>query len=89
MGANIFHRHVARLLSTSKRARPNIQVCATSLCTQVKSPTEVDYTKCRRCISYLKENGDLPLVVGADNSGTLIWNIDASFTVHSDYKIHT
>ena len=31
----------------------------------------------------------LPLVVGADGSGTLTWNIDASFAVHSDCKSHT
>ena len=49
-----------------------------------KTPTEQEYKKLGRDISYLKEPVHLPLVVGADNSGTLTWNIEASFTVHSD-----
>ena len=32
---DIFHRHVARLLFASKRARPDIQVCVAFLCTRV------------------------------------------------------
>ena len=58
---------------------------------KVKSPTEQDYKykKLRRVISYLKETVHLPLVIGADDSGTLTWNIDASFAVHPDCKSHT
>ena len=37
--ADLFHRHVARLLFASKRARLDIQVCVAFLCTRVKSPT--------------------------------------------------
>ena len=37
----------------------------------------------------MKETVHLPLVVGADDSGTLTWNIDASFVVHPDCKSHT
>ena len=51
--ADTFHRHVTRLLFASKRARPDIQVCVAFLCTQVKSPTEQDYKKLGRVISYL------------------------------------
>ena len=78
-----------RLLFASKRARPNIQVCVAFLYTRVKSPTEQDYKMLRRVISYLKETVDLPLIIGADNSGTLTWNINASFVVHLDYKSPT
>ena len=87
--AELFHRHVARLLFASKRARPNMQVCVAFLCTQVKSPTEQDYKKLGRVISYLEETVHLPLVIGADNSVTLTWNIDGSFVVHPVYKSHT
>ena len=58
-------------------AAPDIQACVAFLCTQVKSPTEQDYKKLGRVISYLKEIVHLPLVIGADNSGTLTWNVDA------------
>ena len=59
---DIFHRHVARLLFASNRAKPDIQVCVAFLCTRVKPPTEQDYKKLGRVISYLKETICLPLV---------------------------
>ena len=87
--AKLFHRYVARLLFASKRARPDTQVCVAFLCTRVKSPNKQDYKKLGKVISYLKETIYLPLVIGANDSGTLTWNIDASFAVHSDCKTHT
>ena len=69
--AELFHCHVARLLFESKRARPDIQVCVAFLCTRVKAPTEQDYKKLGKVISYLKETVHLPLVVGVDESGRL------------------
>ena len=87
--ADIFHCHVARLLFVSKRARPDIQVCVAFLCTQVKSPTELDYKKLRRVITYLQETIHLPLVIDIDDSITRSWNIDASFAVHPDCKSYT
>ena len=87
--AELFHCHVARLLFASKRARPSTQVCVAVLCTRVKSPTEQDYKKLGRVISYLEETIHLPHVIGADNSGTLTWNINVLFAVHPDCKSHT
>ena len=87
--AKLFHRHVARLLFASKRARPHIQVCVTFLYKRVKVPTKQDYKKLGKVISYLKETVHLSLFVDADNSGRLNWNVDASFAVHPDYKSHT
>ena len=31
----------------------------------------------------------LPLIVGLDGSGNLVWSIDASFAIHTDMKSHT
>ena len=85
--ADLFHCHVARLLFASKRARPDIQVCVAFLCsTRVKALTEQDYKKLGKVMSYLKETAHLPLVVGADDSDRLTWNIDESFSVHPDCK---
>ena len=55
---------------------------------QAKEPKQ-DYKKLGRVISYLTETVHLPLIIGADDSETLIWNIDVSFTVHPDCKSHT
>ena len=59
------------------------------LCTRLKAPTEQDYKKLGKFISYLKETVHLPLVASADDSGRLTWNIDESFAVHPDCKSHT
>ena len=87
--AELFHCHVVRLLFASKRTRSDIQVCVAFLCTRVKSPIEQDYKKLGRFITYMKETIHLPLVIGADDSGTLTWNIDVLFVVHPDCKYHT
>ena len=78
-----------RLLFASKRARSDIQVCVAFLCTRVKPPNEQDYKKLGRVISYLKETVHLPPVIGANDSRTLTWNINASFAVYPDCKSHT
>ena len=87
--ADLFHCHIARLLFASKRAIPDIQVCMAFLCTRVKAPTKQDYKKLGKIISYLKETIHLPLVIGADDSGRLTWNIYASFAGLLDCKSHT
>ena len=70
--AELFHRIVARLLFASKQARPDIQVCVAFLCTRVKLPSEEDYEKLGRVITYLMNTIHLPLIIGADDSGSMI-----------------
>lgn len=85
----LLHGLIARLLFACKRARPDIQVCVTFLCTRVTKPTEEDYAKLGRVILCLSETIDLPLVLGSDSSGKIVWNIDASYAVHPDCRSHT
>ena len=87
--AELFHWIVARLLLACKGARPDMQVCVAFLCTRVKSPTEEDYEKLGCVITYLKNTIYLPLIIEADDSGSMTWNIDASFAVHLDCERHT
>ena len=87
--AELFHRHITRLLFASKRSRPDMQVRVAFLCTRVKLSTEQNYKKLGRVISYPKEPVHLPLVKGVDDNGTVTWNIGASFAVHPDCKSHT
>lgn len=54
----------------------------------MKDAREEDYSKLARVIKYLKETIHLPLIVGTDESGNMVWNIDASFAVHPDCKSH-
>ena len=82
------HSMMSRLLFAAKRVRPDIQVPVAYLCTRVREPTEDDYVKLTRVIRYLRGTIYLPLVVGWDASGTLLWSIDASFAVHKDMRSH-
>ena len=79
--AELFHQLVARLLFASKRARPDIQVVVAFLCTRVKSPTEEDYKKLGRLIRYIGETIHVPLILGADDLKTLVWNISRRYVI--------
>ena len=87
--ADYFHRIVARLLFACKRARPDLQVAVSYLCTRGKCPTKSDYDKLRRTIKYLRSTIHLPLVLGWDESGIITWSVDAAFAVHNDMRSHT
>jgi hypothetical protein len=87
--ADFFHRTTARLLFAAKRARPDLQVAVAYLCTRVKCPNQSDYRKLTRVIKYLRLTISIPLVLGWDDTGQLIWSVDASFAVHKDMRSHT
>ena len=39
-------------------------------------------------IEYLQATKDLPLILGADNTGVMEWFVDASFAVHPNMRGH-
>jgi hypothetical protein len=87
--SDFFHRTTARLLFAAKRARPDLQVAVAYLCTRVKAPTQSDYRKLTRVIKYLRLTVFIPLVLGWDGTGQLLWSVDASFAIHKDMRSHT
>jgi hypothetical protein len=87
--SDFFHRTTARLLFAAKRARPDLQVAVAYLCTRVKAPTQSDYRKLTRVIKYLRLTIFIPLVLGWDGTGQLLWSVDASFAIHKDMRSHT
>ena len=87
--ADFFHSMTARLRFAAKRAKPDIHIAVAYLCTRVREPTEDDYLKLARLICYLHNTVHLPLVIGWDDTGELLWSMDASFAVHNDMQSHT
>ena len=77
--SDFFHRITARLLYAGKRARPDIQLAVAFLCTRVSSPDEDDLEKLKRVIEYIRATIFIPLILGWDKTGSLVWSIDASF----------
>ena len=87
--ANLCHRIVARFLYVAKRPRLDLQVAVAFLCKRVMCPTVGDGKKLGRLVRYVRATIHLPLIVGSDGTGNMVWSIDASFTVHMDMKSHT
>lgn len=70
------------------RARLDICVAVTYLCTRVRELTVRAYVKLTREIKYLCATVHFSHVIGWEESNTLLWSIDASFVVHNTMKSH-
>jgi hypothetical protein len=81
-----FHATVAKLLFVAKRGRPDILLAVSFLTTRVKLPTEDDWKKLIRVLSYLKGTLDLYLTLSCSELNKLTWYIDGTYAVHSDMK---
>ena len=89
MEAEVFHSVVAKLLYVSIRARADLLLAVSFLCTRVSRSTEQDQGKLRRVLEYVNGTMDLEYTMGADDLGKLRTWVDASFAVHPDMKSHT
>jgi hypothetical protein len=87
--AKIFHTWVAKALFACKRARPDIHVAVTLLCTRVKSPNESNWKKLIRLLQYVNGTRNDVLTLAADDMQVVKWYVDAGFAVHPDFKSHT
>ena len=88
--ASVFHHIVAKALYyISKRARPDTCVAIAFLSTRMWEPDVDDWKKLQHLIDYLQATSDMPLILGADNTGVLNWYVDASFAVHPNIRGHT
>lgn len=87
--ATSFHNVVTKALYVVKRMRPDISTAIASLTTRVRSPDVDNWRKLQQMIEYLRFTHDLPLILGADKSGTLQWYVDASFAMHPNMRGQT
>ena len=87
--AEIFHSVVAKLLYVSIRARGDLLLAISFLCTRVSKSTTQDQGKLKRVLEYINGSMDLEYTLGADDLGKLRTWVDASFAVHPDMKSHT
>jgi len=82
----MFYTFVMKAMFLCKRGRPDIQPGIPFLVTRVRGPTEQDWAKLTRLLSFLKHTQDDVLTLGADNELSGEWWVDAAFAVHPDYK---
>jgi hypothetical protein len=86
----VFHTIVAKLLYLSKRARPDILLAATFLCTRVMSPGKDDMKKLLRCVKYLNATKSKSFRINAsDDIFDLCVYVDASFATHDNMRSHS
>jgi hypothetical protein len=87
--AETFHSVVAKLLYVSIRARADLLLAVSFLCTRVSKSTTQDQGKLKRVLEYINGTMELEYTMGADDLGKLRTWVDASFAVHPDMKSHT
>ena len=75
--AELFHHLTAKLLYLCKRTRPDIQTAIAFLTTHVSSPDCDDYKKLGRCLKYVAETKEFPLVLEAVGLHSICWWVDA------------
>lgn len=81
-----FHHMVAKTLFLAKRARPDIQLSVSFLCTRVQCSDAHDWKKLWRLIQYLRGSRELPLILEADDGHIIKWWVDSAFAVTHDMK---
>ncbi len=84
--AKVFRTIVAKALYVSKWARLDTSLAIVFLTMRVREPDENDWRRLRHLIVYLKSTRELPLVLGARNTGVLHWYVDASFAYARSFR---
>jgi hypothetical protein len=87
--AKIFHTFVMKGMFLCKRGRQDIQPGIAFLSTRTLSPTESDWNKLIKLMTFLKATHNEVPSMSADDTQTIKWHVDASFAVHNDYRSHT
>jgi hypothetical protein len=85
----LFHSMTAKILYLAKRARPDVLMIVSYLCTRVTKATQEDKLKLQRLIGYLKQTNTRTLVLRPNNNLRLQVYINAAFALHEDVKSHT
>ena len=85
----VYHTFVAKSLFLTKRARPDILTTVAFLCTRVREPTTLDWTKLVRLMDFLCKTKKDCLTLRSDGRRIAKWSIDAAFAVHPDMKSHS
>lgn len=87
--AGVFHRISAKLLYLSERARSDIQLAVSLLCTRVRAADEHDWKKVGCPLKCLRQTSKLPLILEEDHTNVVKWWVNAAFAVTADMRNHS
>ena len=65
--SEVFHSVVAKVLFIMKRARPDMELTNSFLCTRVSKSTVEDWEKLKRAMAFLRDTIDDARILGADS----------------------
>ena len=80
---------MVKLLFVLKRARLNIGLAISFLCTRVTKSDTDDWENFKTLMGYLKSTINLPRILSTSNLGVLKTWTDASYAVLNDYRGYT
>ena len=86
MKKEVLHSTVAKALFLTMRARPDIRVTTSFLCTRVKDPATCDWFKLTRMMNFFKATAAHCLIIEMDGSGKAVYSVDAAYAVHPDAR---
>ena len=84
-----FHSTTAKLLYLVKRARPDMELVTTFMTSRVSNPTEEDWRKLTRALTFLQQTCDDLRVIGCENLESVYTWIDAAYAVHPNMRSQT
>ena len=84
-----FHSLTAKLLYLEKRGRPDLETTVSFLTTRVSKPTEEDWKKLKRALTYLNQAKSDSRIIGCDSLTSIMTWIDVAFAVHPNMRSHT
>ena len=84
-----FHSTTAKMLYIEKRGRPDMELVTSFLTTRVSNPTEEDWAKLKRAVTFLKQTKDDKRIIGCDDIQSLYTWIDAAYAVHPNMRSQT
>ena len=87
--ADLFHLFLAQLIYLSHRARPEIQIAVSFLCTRVRGSDTDDCKNMVRLMKYIQWTIGLPLILSIKKSGNIKRYIYAEFSVNQYMRSHT
>jgi hypothetical protein len=87
--ASVFHTITAKLFYLAKRARPDILMVISFLCTRVTGPMVEDRTKLDHLLGYLHGTRNQVLTINKPEDNQLVMYVDAAYALHDKGESHS
>jgi hypothetical protein len=84
----ILHTFVTKLMFSCKCGQPDVGMGDSTVATYVKDPNQDDWNKLIHIMNILKRPREDALILEAENTEALAWDVHTAFVVHQDMTNH-